>query len=141
MGERRRSRHLLVMAGAGRQQASLKGLRRGRPHHPRQRKNPAAVGYTWAFAALTASPGARDHYDRRRDAGDRHAAAPSATCSAACSAACTTGLANRPALRRSHRPSPPAPGNFRTQLDNLTASDVLTPDEALTRSQAREEGP
>jgi transposase len=35
----------------------------------------AAVGYTWAFSALTASPGARAHYDRRRDAGDRHAAA------------------------------------------------------------------
>ncbi len=35
----------------------------------------AAVGYTWAFAALTASPGARAHYHRRRDAGDRHAAA------------------------------------------------------------------
>jgi transposase len=35
----------------------------------------AAAGYIWAFAALTASPGARAHYDRRRDAGDRHAAA------------------------------------------------------------------
>jgi Transposase/Transposase IS116/IS110/IS902 family len=35
----------------------------------------AAAGYVWAFAALTASPGARDHYDRRRAAGDRHAAA------------------------------------------------------------------
>ena len=35
----------------------------------------AAAGYTWAFAALTASPGARAHYDRRRDTGDRHAAA------------------------------------------------------------------
>ena len=35
----------------------------------------AATGYTWAFAALTASPGARAHYDRRKDAGDRHAAA------------------------------------------------------------------
>jgi transposase len=35
----------------------------------------AAAGYTWAFAALTASPGARAHYDRRRDAGDRHGAA------------------------------------------------------------------
>jgi transposase len=34
-----------------------------------------AAGYTWAFAALTASPGARAHYDRRRDDGDRHAAA------------------------------------------------------------------
>src|SRR5215470_442899 len=35
----------------------------------------AAAGYTCAFAALTASPGARAHYDRRRDAGDRHTAA------------------------------------------------------------------
>ena len=34
-----------------------------------------AAGYIWAFAALTASPGARTHYDHRRDAGDRHAAA------------------------------------------------------------------
>ena len=34
-----------------------------------------AVGYSWAFSALTASPGARAHYDRRKDAGDRHAAA------------------------------------------------------------------
>lgn len=35
----------------------------------------AAVGYLWAFAALTASPGARAHYDRRRDAEERHTAA------------------------------------------------------------------
>ncbi|HET9144436.1 IS110 family transposase [Actinophytocola sp.] len=35
----------------------------------------AATGYIWAFSALTASPGARAHYDRRRAAGDRHAAA------------------------------------------------------------------
>jgi transposase len=34
-----------------------------------------AAGYTWAFSALTASPGARAHYDRRRADGDRHAAA------------------------------------------------------------------
>jgi transposase len=34
-----------------------------------------AAGYTWAFSALTASPGARAHYDRRKTAGDRHAAA------------------------------------------------------------------
>jgi transposase len=34
-----------------------------------------AAGYIWAFSALTASPGARAHYDRRRHAGDRHAAA------------------------------------------------------------------
>jgi transposase len=35
----------------------------------------ATAGYIWAFAALTASPGARAHYDRRRDHGDRHTAA------------------------------------------------------------------
>ncbi len=35
----------------------------------------AAVGYLWAFSALTASPGARAHYDRRKADGDRHAAA------------------------------------------------------------------
>jgi transposase len=35
----------------------------------------AAAGYLWAFSALTASPGARNHYDRRRAGGDRHAAA------------------------------------------------------------------
>jgi hypothetical protein len=35
----------------------------------------AAVGYLWTFAALRPSTGARAHYDRRRLAGDRHAAA------------------------------------------------------------------
>ena len=35
----------------------------------------ASVGYVWAFSALTASPGARAHYDRRRARGDGHAAA------------------------------------------------------------------
>jgi hypothetical protein len=35
----------------------------------------AATGYVWAFAALTASPGARARYDRRETDGDRHAAA------------------------------------------------------------------
>jgi transposase len=34
-----------------------------------------AAGYLWAFSALTASPSARAHYDRRKEAGDRHAAA------------------------------------------------------------------
>jgi transposase len=32
----------------------------------------AALGYIWAFAALTASPGARAHYDRRRTAAQRN---------------------------------------------------------------------
>lgn len=33
------------------------------------------VGFLWAFSLLTASPGARAHYDRRREHGERHAAA------------------------------------------------------------------
>lgn len=35
----------------------------------------AAASYIWAFSAPTASPGARAHYDRRKTAGDHHAAA------------------------------------------------------------------
>src|SRR5919204_6431888 len=35
----------------------------------------AAVGYLWTFAAIRLSDSARAHYDRRRLAGDRHAAA------------------------------------------------------------------
>jgi transposase len=35
----------------------------------------AATGRHWAFAALTASPGAHGHYNRRRDTGDRYYAA------------------------------------------------------------------
>jgi len=35
----------------------------------------AAAGYLWAFSALTASPGAHAHYERRRAAGDGHVAA------------------------------------------------------------------
>lgn len=35
----------------------------------------AAAGYNWAFSAISASPGARAHYDRRKADGDRHAAA------------------------------------------------------------------
>ncbi|MEZ0070526.1 transposase [Streptacidiphilus sp. MAP12-20] len=33
------------------------------------------TGYLWAFASLRSSPGAKAHYDRRREAGDWHAAA------------------------------------------------------------------
>ncbi len=35
----------------------------------------AATGRHWAFAALTASPGAHAHYNRRRETGDRYYAA------------------------------------------------------------------
>jgi hypothetical protein len=70
-----------------RRRARTQGLRRRRPitrasgktlavlHRRVKNQRLAAVGYTWAFAALTASPGARAHYDRRKADGDRHAAA------------------------------------------------------------------
>jgi transposase len=35
----------------------------------------AAVGWIWAFVASTKTPGGAVHYQRRRDRGDRHAAA------------------------------------------------------------------
>ncbi|WP_217401168.1 transposase [Catellatospora tritici] len=35
----------------------------------------ATTGHHWAFSALTASPGARTHYDRRRATGEAHTAA------------------------------------------------------------------
>ncbi len=44
--------------------------------HHRKVKNQrlAAVGYVWIFGALP-SPQVKEHYDRRRAAGDKHAAA------------------------------------------------------------------
>jgi len=49
-------------------------------HTPTSRTPPElatalGVGYMWAFSAMSHSPGARAHYDRRREAGDRHTAA------------------------------------------------------------------
>jgi len=51
------------------------GKTRSVTHRKVKNNRLAAAGYNWAFSALTASPGARAHYDRRRDTGDRHAAA------------------------------------------------------------------
>ena len=51
------------------------GKTRSVTHRKIKNNRLAAAGYNWAFSALTASPGARAHYDRRRDTGDRHAAA------------------------------------------------------------------
>ena len=78
-----------------------------------------AAGYSWAFSALTASPGARAHYDRRRDAGDRHAAAQRNLFGRllGCLHTCLT--------TRQHYDEtiafPAARKNFPRQLDNLTA--------------------
>ena len=51
------------------------GKKRAVTHRRVKNNRLNAAGYIWAFSALTASPGARAHYDRRKDAGDRHAAA------------------------------------------------------------------
>jgi len=51
------------------------GKTRSVTHRKVKNNRLAAAGYTWAFSALTASPAARAHYDRRKNAGDRHAAA------------------------------------------------------------------
>jgi transposase len=83
-----------------------------------------SVGYVWAFAALTASPGTRAHYDRRKNAGDRHVAAH-ATCStdswAACTTACTPA---RPTTRPSPYPPPQTPPTL-LPLDTIRAWDVF----------------
>ena len=44
-------------------------------HHKIKNQRLAAVGYVWTFSALTASPGARTHYDHRKTTGDHHTAA------------------------------------------------------------------
>ena len=51
------------------------GKTRSVTHRKVKNNRLASVGYTWAFSALTASPGARTHYDRRRENHDRHTAA------------------------------------------------------------------
>ena len=76
----------------------------------------AAAGYTWAFSALTASPGARAHYDRRRDAGDRHAAAQR-NLFGRLPRLPPPLPGHRPALRRSHR----LPRHHQTARSSLTA--------------------
>ena len=97
MGSPRRPRHgwarprVLAEIGDDRTRFSdargLKAYAGAVPIHPRQRQElvvlhrtvknnrPAAVGYLWTFAAIRLSTGARTHYNRRRLADDRHAAA------------------------------------------------------------------
>jgi hypothetical protein len=82
----------------------------------------ADAGYRWAFTALTASPGARAHHDRRRHAGDLHAAAQRNLFNRLvgylhhCP---TTGQTYQESIAfRTRRPSPTP------QLDTFTAWDV-----------------
>jgi transposase len=81
--------------------------------HARNKRLADAI-YLWAFAAISASPGARAFYDARRAAGDTHhqACAPSATAS---SASCT---AASPAIPPTAR-SPPGPTAPASQLHAL----------------------
>jgi len=51
------------------------GKSRSVTHRKVKNNRLAAAGYNWAFSAITASPGARAHYDKRRKDGDRNAAA------------------------------------------------------------------
>ncbi len=66
----------------------------GKSHYVMHRKvknqRLAAVGYVWAFAALTASPGARAHYDRRTGRGTNAMSRQNATCSTGSRACFTT---------------------------------------------------
>ena len=81
----------------------------------------AAAGYIWAFSALTASPGARAHYDRRRERrrpARRRPAQPVQP-----PARLPPPLpGHRPALRRAHRlpASPPQPGSLTQIAPRLT---------------------
>lgn len=51
------------------------GKRRSVTRRVVRNKRLGQAGYLWAFSLLTASPGARAHYDRRREHGDSHSAA------------------------------------------------------------------
>jgi transposase len=68
------ARSLKAYAGAA-PVTRASGKSRTVTHRKVKNQRLAAVGYVWAFATLTASPGARAHYDRRKTTGDRHTAA------------------------------------------------------------------
>ena len=101
------------------------GKSRSVTHRKLKNNRLASAGYTWTFSALTASPGARAHYDRRKDAGDRHSVAQRQPLQTACSAASTTAWQPAsPTTKQPHSPPrpprPPQPDNtnFRQPLDN-----------------------
>jgi hypothetical protein len=91
----------------------------------------AAVGYVWAFVALTASPGVRAHYDRRKNTGDRHTAAQRNLFNRllGCLHHCLQTLQHYCATSTSYSP-PPTTTQPRRQLDKLTAWDVFIASEA-----------
>ena len=84
----------------------------------------AAAGYVWAFAALTASPGARAHYDKRKATGDRHTAAQRNLFNRllGCLHHC---LHTRQHYNEDIAFPPPTPTQPTRQLDKLKAWDVF----------------
>ena len=70
----RDARALKAYAGAA-PVTRASGKTRAVMHRRIKNQRLADAGYRWTFTALTASPGARAHYERRRRAGDHHAAA------------------------------------------------------------------
>jgi hypothetical protein len=78
----------------------------------------------WPQFAKAASPGARAHYDRRRETPATGTPPPRETSSTACSAASTTASPAAPTTtRKSPSPPPRRPISLRP-LDRSTASDV-----------------
>jgi hypothetical protein len=100
--------------------------RQRKSHHrrapSRQNQRLAATGYIWAFAALTASPGARAHYDRRKAAGDRHIAAQRNLFNRLIGI-CTTAYSVSDTTKRP--PSQPPQSRPPPWLDTLGAWDVF----------------
>jgi hypothetical protein len=94
----------------------------------------ATAGYQWAFAALTASPGAHAHYQRRRTAGDAHPAALRNLFNRlGCLHHC---LQTRQPYQEHAAFTRPSATNDRHRLD-LTAWDVLSPTSLAGRLRGR----
>ena len=87
-------------------------------HYARNRRLADAC-YQWAFATLTASPGARTFYDARRAAGDTHHA-PSERSATASSASSTAASATTPSTTN----TPPGHTDTNWPLDNYAPWDV-----------------
>lgn len=110
---RYRDRH----STAGRNPTRASGKAKAVLHRRVKSQRLAAAGYNWAFSAISAAPGARTHYDRRKADGTG-TPPPSATSSGGSPAACTTAWP--PASTTTKTPPSPAPPrrHATSQLDN-----------------------
>lgn len=80
----------------------------------------ATAGYNWAFSAISAAPGARAHYDRRKADGTARRRPAQPLRAAPRLPAPLPG--HQPALRRKHRLPQPHPGD--TRLRSLTTNRI-----------------